>query len=75
MPAPRRAPLGDMPLENAFMGSISPGQIALNYPNRYPGSHEDYLGALVDALSFEYRAIIDAGLNLQIDSPDRYRSA
>jgi 5-methyltetrahydropteroyltriglutamate--homocysteine methyltransferase len=65
-----KAALGDTPLENAFMGSISPGQIAFNYPNQHYGSHEEYLAALVDALSDEYRAIIDAGLNLQIDSPD-----
>jgi 5-methyltetrahydropteroyltriglutamate--homocysteine methyltransferase len=65
-----KAALGDTSLENAFMGSISPGQIAFNYPNQHYGSHDEYLGALVDALSYEYRAIIDAGLNLQIDSPD-----
>jgi 5-methyltetrahydropteroyltriglutamate--homocysteine methyltransferase len=65
-----KAALGDTSPENAFMGSISPGQIAFNYPNQHYGSHEEYLGALVDALSYEYRAIIDAGLNLQIDSPD-----
>ena len=65
-----KAALGDTPLEHAFMGSISPGQIAFNYPNHHYGSHEEYLGALVDALSYEYRAIIDAGLKLQIDSPD-----
>ncbi len=65
-----KAALGDTSLENAFMGSISPGQIAFNYPNQHYESHEEYLGALVDALSYEYRTIIDAGLNLQIDSPD-----
>jgi 5-methyltetrahydropteroyltriglutamate--homocysteine methyltransferase len=65
-----KAGLGQAPPDTAFMGSISPGQIAFNYPNHYYGSHEEYLGALVDALSYEYRAIVDAGLNLQIDSPD-----
>lgn len=65
-----KAALGDTSLESAFMGSVSPGQIAFNYPNQHYGSHEEYLGALVDAMSYEYRAIIDAGLNLQIDSPD-----
>jgi 5-methyltetrahydropteroyltriglutamate--homocysteine methyltransferase len=65
-----KAALGDTPAENAFMGAVSPGQIAFNYPNHYYGSHEEYLEALVEALTYEYRAIIDAGLNLQIDSPD-----
>ena len=52
------------------MGAISPGQIAFNYPDQYYGSHEKYLGALADALAYEYKAIMDAGFNLQIDSPD-----
>ena len=55
---------------NGFMGAVSPGQIAFNYPDQHYGSHEEYLGALADALKYEYNAIIDAGLNLQIDSPD-----
>jgi 5-methyltetrahydropteroyltriglutamate--homocysteine methyltransferase len=56
--------------ESAFMGSISPGQIAFNYPNQHYDSHETYLEALADALAYEYNAIVDAGFNLQIDSPD-----
>jgi len=55
---------------SAFMGAVSPGQIAFNYPNQHYSGHEEYLGALADALKYEYNAIIDAGLNLQIDSPD-----
>jgi 5-methyltetrahydropteroyltriglutamate--homocysteine methyltransferase len=55
---------------DAFMGAISPGQIAFNYPDHHYGSHEAYLGALAEALGHEYRAIADAGFNLQIDSPD-----
>jgi 5-methyltetrahydropteroyltriglutamate--homocysteine methyltransferase len=59
----------------AFMGAISPGQIAFNYPDQHYGSHETYLGALADALSYEYRAIVDAGFSLQIDSPDMAMAA
>jgi 5-methyltetrahydropteroyltriglutamate--homocysteine methyltransferase len=55
---------------DAFLGSVSPGQIAFNFPNRYYKSHEEYLAALVRVLAPEYRMIVDAGLNLQIDSPD-----
>ena len=62
--------IGDSPAESAFMGAISPGQIAYNYPNQHYDSHEAYLEALADALSYEYNAIIDAGFALQIDSPD-----
>lgn len=62
--------LDGAPSSSAFIGAISPGQIAFNYPNQYYGSHEEYLGALADALSGDYKAITDAGFNLQIDSPD-----
>jgi 5-methyltetrahydropteroyltriglutamate--homocysteine methyltransferase len=67
--------LGDADPSTAFMGSISPGQIAFNYPDQYYGSHEKYLAACADALAHEYRAIIDAGFNLQIDSPDMAMAA
>src|SRR6185437_4345397 len=62
--------IGDADPTSAFMGAISPGQIAFNYPDQHYGSHEAYLGALADALSYEYKAIADAGFSLQIDSPD-----
>ncbi len=57
------------PLEG-FMNSASPGVIALFQPNRHYESHEAYLFALADAMAAEYRAIVDAGLVLQLDSPD-----
>src|SRR3954471_7312940 len=62
--------LGDTPPDRAFMGAISPGQIAFNFPDQHYGSHEKYLEALGQALRHEYKAITDAGFNLQIDSPD-----
>src|SRR5215218_8166641 len=62
--------LGDTPPSEAFMGAISPGQVAFNFPDHHYGSHEAYLAALADAMRHEYKAITDAGLNLQIDSPD-----
>src|SRR6516164_5254825 len=65
---------GDDP-SGAFIGAISPGQIAFNYPDQHYGSHEKYLAACADALAHEYRAIIDAGFNLQIDSPDMAMAA
>ncbi len=67
--------LGDADPSTAFMGAISPGQIAFNYPDQHYGSHEKYLAACADALSYEYNAIIDAGFNLQIDSPDMAMAA
>jgi 5-methyltetrahydropteroyltriglutamate--homocysteine methyltransferase len=62
--------LGDVPRENAFLPAVSPGQIAFNFPNQHYSGHEEYLGALADAMRHEYTAITDAGFNLQIDSPD-----
>lgn len=54
----------------AFMNAASPGVIALFQPNRHYQSHNEYLEALADAMSHEYKAIVDSGLILQIDSPD-----
>ncbi len=70
-----KAALGDGDRSEAFIGAISPGQIAFNYPDQHYGSHEAYLGALADELSYEYKAITDAGLKLQIDSPDMAMAA
>jgi 5-methyltetrahydropteroyltriglutamate--homocysteine methyltransferase len=67
--------LGDADPAGAFMGTISPGQIAFNYPDQHYGSHEKYLAACGEALRYEYQAIIDAGFNLQIDSPDMAMAA
>ncbi len=54
----------------AFMNAASPGVIALFQPNAHYRGHEDYLSALADAMAVEYRAITDASLILQLDSPD-----
>src|SRR5919199_3699253 len=62
--------LGDTPTSQGFMGAISPGQVAFNFPDHHYGSHEKYLEAIGRALRHEYKAITDAGFNLQIDSPD-----
>ena len=53
-----------------FMNAASPGVIALFQPNKHYPSHEAYLAALADAMAAEYKAIVDAGLVLQLDSPD-----
>jgi 5-methyltetrahydropteroyltriglutamate--homocysteine methyltransferase len=57
-------------VERGFMNSASPGVIAVFQPNQYYASHEKYLGALADAMAAEYEAIVDSGLDLQIDAPD-----
>jgi 5-methyltetrahydropteroyltriglutamate--homocysteine methyltransferase len=54
----------------SFMNAASPGVIALFQPNKHYASHEEYLDALAEAMAHEYRAIVDAGIVLQLDSPD-----
>jgi len=53
-----------------FMNSASPGLITAFQPNEFYATHEDYVGALSDAMRQEYRMIVDAGLILQLDCPD-----
>ncbi|MCW8871817.1 MAG: cobalamin-independent methionine synthase II family protein [Xanthomonadales bacterium] len=53
-----------------FMNAASPGVIALFQPNQHYPDHEAYLEALAEAMRPEYEAITNAGLVLQLDSPD-----
>lgn len=52
---------------DGFMNAISPDSVRAR--NSYYGSDEEYLFAVAAALSEEYRAIVAAGLTLQVDSP------
>jgi 5-methyltetrahydropteroyltriglutamate--homocysteine methyltransferase len=54
----------------AFLPAPSPGIVAHTTLNDYYPSEEAYLTALAEALAAEYRAIVDAGFVLQIDSPN-----
>ena len=56
--------------EEVFMTSASPGVIANFLHNEYYDTEEEYLYALADVMREEYKAIVDAGLLLQIDCPD-----
>jgi 5-methyltetrahydropteroyltriglutamate--homocysteine methyltransferase len=55
--------------EEAFMPAVSPSNLANWNRNEHYQSEEEYLYALADALHVEYKAIIDAGLILQVDDP------
>jgi 5-methyltetrahydropteroyltriglutamate--homocysteine methyltransferase len=63
-----RAATDGLPGVECFMTSISPATYAP--PNLHYPSEDAYLDALADAMSREYKAIIDAGFILQIDAPD-----
>jgi 5-methyltetrahydropteroyltriglutamate--homocysteine methyltransferase len=54
----------------AFLTAASPGLIAIFHPNRHYPTHLAYLEALANAMRTEYQAILDAGLDLQVDCPD-----
>ena len=57
-------------VEEYFMTSPSPGQIARYLKNSYFKTDEEYLYALADVMKREYKAIVDAGFVLQLDCPD-----
>ena len=65
-----KSALGDTSPDNAFIPAVTPGQIAFNFPNRHYKSHQQYIEAAAAALAPEYKAIVKAGFNLQLDSPD-----
>ena len=55
-------------VEEAFMTAVSPATLQI-LPNAYYKSAEDYTWALAETIREEYKAIVDAGLILQIDDP------
>jgi 5-methyltetrahydropteroyltriglutamate--homocysteine methyltransferase len=55
-------------VEEGFMTSIAPGS-ASRVANRYYKTEEEFLFACADAMREEYKAIVDAGLVLQLDDP------
>jgi 5-methyltetrahydropteroyltriglutamate--homocysteine methyltransferase len=65
-----KSALNGKPAESAFIAAVTPGQMLFNFPNLYYSSNEAYIEAAANALSVEYRAIVDAGFNLQLDAPD-----
>src|SRR5436190_16439483 len=56
--------------KDRFMTAPSPGIVSTTMLNAYYDSQESYLSALAREMRNEYRAIYEAGLILQIDSPD-----
>ena len=55
-------------VEEGFMTSIAPGS-ASRIANRHYRTEEEFLTACADAMREEYKAIVDAGLILQLDDP------
>src|SRR3989442_6933642 len=61
-----RAAMQSTGVQSAFMPATGLGYVGFN---EYYKTDEEYLHALGSALSTEYRAIVDAGLMLQVDEP------
>jgi 5-methyltetrahydropteroyltriglutamate--homocysteine methyltransferase len=55
--------------EESFMCVLAPGWLEHFFYNEFYPTDEEYLFALADAIKHEYKAIVDAGLVLQIDDP------
>src|SRR5207249_8506144 len=55
-------------VQEGFMTSIAPGS-ASRIANRYYKTEEEFLFACADAMREEYKAIVGAGLVLQLDDP------
>jgi 5-methyltetrahydropteroyltriglutamate--homocysteine methyltransferase len=64
-----KAAIRDATPQEAFMPAISPAGVENWQKNSYYKTDEDYLFAIADALHEEYKAIVDAGLLLQVDDP------
>ena len=52
-----------------FVPCISPANIEDWNENKYYKTNEEYLTAIADAMSVEYKTIVDAGFLVQVDDP------
>ena len=62
-----KAALANVQVEEAFLPVVAPASTAYNGINEYYPSEREYVFAIADALRHEYRAIVDAGLLVQVD--------
>ena len=56
-------------VEELFMTAVSPSDVEGQQTNKFYESDEAYLDAIAKAMHYEYKAIVDSGLILQIDDP------
>jgi 5-methyltetrahydropteroyltriglutamate--homocysteine methyltransferase len=64
-----KAALSQSAHQEAFMPAVSPTNLANWNTNEHYATEEEFRVALAEALREEYRAIVEAGLVLQIDDP------
>jgi 5-methyltetrahydropteroyltriglutamate--homocysteine methyltransferase len=53
-----------------FLTGASPGVISLFFANTHYPDFETYIFAIADAMRYEYEAVTNAGIMLQLDCPD-----
>lgn len=61
--------LAGVGVREAFMPAVSPSNVEEWQRNAYYASSDEFVAAIADAMRAEYKAIVDAGLLLQIDDP------
>ena len=62
-----RAALEGVAVADAFMPAVAPASAEVDMGNEHYATQEELLWALAGALREEYRAIVDAGFQLQVD--------
>jgi 5-methyltetrahydropteroyltriglutamate--homocysteine methyltransferase len=62
-----KAALAKTKVHAGFLPVVAPASAVPNFKNEFYKSDEEFFFALADALREEYKAIIDAGLYLQVD--------
>jgi 5-methyltetrahydropteroyltriglutamate--homocysteine methyltransferase len=63
-----KAALDAAGVQEGFLNAVAPGSCA-RFANEYYQSEEEFLFACAEAMREEYKAIVDAGLILQLDDP------
>ena len=63
-----KAALAAAGITEGFMTAVAPGSCS-RIDNRYYKTEEEFLYACADAMREEYKAIVDAGIILQLDDP------
>jgi 5-methyltetrahydropteroyltriglutamate--homocysteine methyltransferase len=65
-----KAALAGASVAEAYLPANTPGTIEHWMANEYYKNDEEFLFAIADVMHEEYKAIVDAGFQLQIDDPD-----
>ena len=65
-----KAAFAKVDAQEAFLTAASPGVVSLFFRDEHYGNEEAYLGAIAEAMRYEYETIANAGIVLQIDCPD-----